>query len=81
MGIKRLTKEDIRNASGILNPVGHVVLAFKDDTLTAAAAAALRSDGFSDEDILVYLGPKQLCVCARGCARPVKRLALDTKLR
>lgn len=55
MSIKRLTKEDIRNASGILNPVGHVVLAFKDDALTAAAAAALRSDGFLDEDILVYL--------------------------
>jgi hypothetical protein len=32
---KRLTKEDLRTTSGILNPVGHVVLAFKNDALTA----------------------------------------------
>ena len=28
MTFKRLTKEDIRNTTGILQPVGHVVLEF-----------------------------------------------------
>jgi hypothetical protein len=55
MTIKRLTKEDIRKTSGILNPVGHVVLAFKDDTVAAEAVAALHGAGFADEDILAYL--------------------------
>ena len=55
MTAKRLTKEDIRNTSGILNPVGHVVLAFKDDAVTAQAVGALRAAGFVDEDILAYL--------------------------
>ena len=55
MSIKRLTKEDIRNTSGILNPVGHVVLAFKDDAVTAEAVAALHAAGLTDEDILAYL--------------------------
>ena len=55
MSIKRLTKQDIRNTSGILNPVGHIVLAFKDDTLTAEAVAALHAAGSTDEDILAYL--------------------------
>jgi hypothetical protein len=54
MTAKRLTKEEIRNSTGILNPVGHVVLAFKDDAVTAEAVAALRAAAFADEDILVY---------------------------
>jgi hypothetical protein len=54
MTAKRLTKEDIRNTTGILNPVGHVILAFKDDTVTAQAVEALRTAGSAPEDILVY---------------------------
>jgi hypothetical protein len=55
MSIKRLTKEDIRRTTGILNPVGHVVLAFKDDAVAAEAVTALRAAGLEDEDILAYL--------------------------
>ena len=55
MSIKRLTKEDLRRTTGTLNPVGHVVLAFKDDAVTADAVAALRGAGLADEDILHYL--------------------------
>jgi hypothetical protein len=54
MTAKRLTKEDIRNTTGILNPVGHVILAFEDDAVTAEAVEALRAGGCSDADILVY---------------------------
>jgi len=54
MTAKRLTKEDIRNTTGILNPVGHVILAFKDDAVTAQAVEALRAAGSAPEDILVY---------------------------
>ncbi len=55
MTAKRLTKEDIRNNTGILNPVGHVVLAFKDDAVTAEAVTALRAAGSAADDILDYL--------------------------
>jgi hypothetical protein len=54
MSAKRLTKEDIRRTTGILNPIGHVVLAFMDDAVTAAAVAALRDLGFTELDILAY---------------------------
>ena len=54
MTAKRLTKEDIRNTTGILNPIGHVVLAFKDDAVTDQAVEALRSAGSGADDILVY---------------------------
>ncbi len=54
MTIKRLTKEDIRQSTGVLNPVGHVVLAFPDDAITAEAVKALLSGGFVEADILVY---------------------------
>ena len=50
----RLTKEDIRNTTGILNPIGHVILAFKDDAVTAQAVEALRAAGSGAADILVY---------------------------
>jgi hypothetical protein len=56
MTAKRLTKQDIAQTSGILNPVGHVVLAFKDDAVSAQAVAALRAAGSAEEDILAYLG-------------------------
>lgn len=55
MTAKRLTKDDIRKTSGILNPVGHVILAFKDDAVTAQAVAALRAAGLAEEDVLSYL--------------------------
>ena len=51
---KRLTKEDISKTTGILNPVGHIVLAFKDDAVTAMAVAALRASDFTEEEILAY---------------------------
>jgi hypothetical protein len=54
MTAKRLTKEDIRNSTGILNPVGHVILAFRDDAVTNEAVASLRAAGFAEEDVLVY---------------------------
>ena len=53
---KRLTKEDIRNATGTFNPVGHIVLGFENDAVTAEAAQALRDAGFEAEDILSYTG-------------------------
>jgi hypothetical protein len=53
--MKRLTKEDIRSTTGILNPIGHVVIAFKDDAVTAQAVQALRGAGFEPDDILAYL--------------------------
>ncbi|MES2990260.1 MAG: hypothetical protein V4844_02475 [Pseudomonadota bacterium] len=52
--MRRLTKEDIRKTSGTLNPVGHVVLAFKDDAVTAEAVAALRESGSAEDDILAW---------------------------
>jgi hypothetical protein len=55
MTAKRMTKEDMAKTSGILNPVGHVILAFKDDAVAAQAVVALRAAALGDEDILAYL--------------------------
>jgi hypothetical protein len=55
MTAKRMTKEDMAKTSGILNPVGHVIIAFKDDAAAAQAVAALRAAGLGEEDILAYL--------------------------
>jgi hypothetical protein len=52
--MKRLTKQDIRNNTGTLNPVGHVIVAFPDDTVTREAVDALREARFDEADILVY---------------------------
>ena len=50
--MKRLTKDDIRQTTGILNPVGHMILAFRSDAVTAQAVEALRGSGFEPDDIL-----------------------------
>ena len=60
MSIKRLTKEDIRESTGVLNPVGHTVLAFKDDAVATTAAGALHGAGMTAEDVLVYAGSEAL---------------------
>ena len=54
MTIKRLTKEDIRNTAGVLNPIGHVIIAFPDDAVTADAVKALHEAGFDQADVLAY---------------------------
>ena len=54
MTIKRLTRDDIRNATGNFNPVGHVVLAFADDKTAVKATAALLAVGFGAQDVLAY---------------------------
>ena len=56
MTLKRLTREDIRNATGNFNPTGHAVLAFADDATTRQAELALHTAGFTAEDVLVYTG-------------------------
>jgi hypothetical protein len=53
--MKRLSKEDISKTTGILNPVGHVVVALKDDEAAAQAVDALRGAGFGADDVLAYL--------------------------
>ena len=57
MTAKRLTKEDIRNTSGILNPVDHVILAIENDDVTTDAAAALRAAGSAEQDNLSFRAP------------------------
>ena len=52
--MKRLTKEDVRNTTGILNPVGHIILAFPNDAVTNEAVQSLHAAGFAPEDVLVY---------------------------
>ena len=54
MSIKRMTKQELHLSLGALNPVGHSVLAFDDDSAAAEAAAELERTGFGPEDVLLY---------------------------
>ncbi|MFY9513940.1 MAG: hypothetical protein WAQ05_23510 [Rubrivivax sp.] len=54
MPFKRLTKADHPHSFGAFKPVGHVVVAMRDDAGAAQAIAALKDAGFEDEDILHY---------------------------
>ena len=56
MTLKRLTREDIRTATGNFNPTGHAVLAFADDAAARQAEQALHAAGFTAEDVLTYTG-------------------------
>lgn len=54
MVAKRMSKRDMPLSFGTFKPVGHVVLAFDNDTRAAEAAQALKECGFDDEDVLLY---------------------------
>ena len=51
---KRMSKGEFQESLGVLNPVGHAVLAFANDAVAAEANAALLQAGFKTEDILSY---------------------------
>jgi hypothetical protein len=59
MAIQRMTKADHPQSFGAFKPVGHVVVAMPDDPSAAAAAQALRADGFEAEDILEYTAAEE----------------------
>ena len=51
---KRMTKSELPQSLGAFNPVGHAVLAFKDDGAAKEACRALAAAGFAEADLLVY---------------------------
>jgi hypothetical protein len=54
MPIRRLTKADHPQSHGAFKPVGHVMVALRDEVLAGATARALLDAGFEDRDILHY---------------------------
>jgi hypothetical protein len=54
MAIKRMTKADRPQSLGTYNPVGHVLLAFPNDTVAQEARQALRDAGFDEDDLLFF---------------------------
>ena len=59
MALKRMTKADHPHSLGAFKPVGHVVVAFADDTAAAAAVRALLAHGFEREDVLEYTAAEE----------------------
>ena len=53
MTIKRMTKADLPHSLGAFKPVGHVLMAVRQEQL-AEVLQALRDAGFGDEDILDF---------------------------
>ena len=54
MAIKRMTKEDLPHSLGAFKPVGHVLMAVRDEDQAKAAEQALRDAGFDEEDVLHF---------------------------
>ena len=54
MTIRRLTKADHPQSHGTFKPVGHVMVALRDEERAAATARGLLGAGFADEDVLHY---------------------------
>ena len=54
MPIRRLTKADHPQSHGAFKPVGHVMVALRDEELADATSRALQQAGFEQDDILHY---------------------------
>ncbi len=50
----RMTKEDFPVSFGVFKPVGHVVVALKDDEVAEQMAGALLERGFAEDDVLQF---------------------------
>jgi len=54
MAIKRMTKADLPQSLGAFKPVGHVLMALRDENQAREAVQALHQAGFDDEDVLQF---------------------------
>ena len=59
MTIKRMTKADLPHSLGAFKPVGHVLMALRDEEKARRAVQALRDAGFDEEDILDFSADEQ----------------------
>jgi hypothetical protein len=54
MAIKRMTKQDLPHSLGAFKPVGHVLMALRDEDTAREAERALHDAGFDEEDVLQF---------------------------
>lgn len=54
MTVRRLRKTDSAMSFGVFRPIGHVVVAFDNDTVASAARQSLLAQGFVADDVLQY---------------------------
>jgi hypothetical protein len=54
MAIKRMTKADLSQSLNTFKPVGHVLMALRDEAQASEAERALREAAFDEEDILHF---------------------------
>lgn len=54
MALQRMTKEHFPLSFGVFKPVGHVVIAVKDDDSARRLAESLGERDFADEDVLCF---------------------------
>lgn len=59
MAIRRMTKADLPQSMGAFKPVGHELMALRDEQQAAAAVQALHDASFDDEDILQFSTDEQ----------------------
>lgn len=59
MAIKRMTKADLPHSLGAFKPVGHVLVALRDEQNAGDAVRALREAGFDEEDVLDFSAGEQ----------------------
>lgn len=54
MALQKMTKDHFPLSFGVFKPVGHVVVAVKDDTAARSLSNALGEEGFADDEVLCF---------------------------
>lgn len=65
---------------GVFSPTGHIVMVLENDAHASEAAAALRSGGFSSEDITQYTAAEVITECERSLAESASPVQLGQEV-
>ncbi len=65
---------------GVFSPTGHIVMAVDSEARASEAAAALRSGGFSSEDVTEYTAAEVIAECERSLAESANPVQIGQEL-
>lgn len=76
----KAVRTKVPTSLGVFSPTGHIVMAVDSEARASEAAAALRSGGFSSEDVTQYTAAEVIAECERSLAEAANPVQIGQEI-